>query len=406
MRRLTLIFGLLGMVITACGASSDVDQLADAASGAIPATAAATRSLTARTSTRLGLVKVATVDSPVYVTAPPGDLSRLFVVSQKGQVFIVKDGRRLDLPFLDVSSQVACCGEQGLLSIAFAPDYLTSGLFYIDYTDRVGRTRIVEYKTSSFNRDRAISSSARLVISQVQPEANHNGGQLQFGPDRLLYIGLGDGGGGGDRHGVYGNGQNLSTLLGKILRINPRASAGNPYSIPASNPFIGRSGARAEIYSYGLRNPWRFSFDSKTGDLTIGDVGESRFEEIDFALRGDARGANYGWRVFEGVAVNADGESALGAVEPVLVYAHGSRGCSIAGGYVARDPALTTLLGRYIYGDFCSPGLRSVKLGPSGASDDRRVGLRVSMLVSFGQDGRGRLYAVSLGGSVYRLVVR
>ena len=415
MRRLTLLVLLLATGLAACGAG---DGRADKTTGnAItggtpapvatgPASAATAAPKAAPAARGVGLARIGSFDSPVYVTAPRGDRSRVFVVSQRGQVWIVKNGRRLATPFLDISSQVACCGEQGLLSIAFAPGYASSKRFYVDYTDRAGTTRVVEYRASSATADRAIPSSRRLVISQPQPENNHNGGQLQFGPDGLLYIGLGDGGGGDDQHGTRGNGQNLGTLLGKILRIDPRRSRGRPYSVPAGNPFRGRSGARPEIYAYGLRNPWRFSFDRTTGDLTIGDVGQNRFEEVDFARRGTGAGANYGWRPFEGFARHTEGESAPGAVRPVLVYEHGDRGCSVTGGYVVRDRSLPGLLGRYVYGDYCAGDLRAVTLAPGRATGDRSLGLQVGELASFGEDGRGRVYAVSNGGPVYRLVAR
>ncbi|MDX6642904.1 MAG: hypothetical protein QOD76_866, partial [Solirubrobacteraceae bacterium] len=271
-----------------------------------------------RTSARsaaVGLVRIGTFDSPLYVTAPPGDSRRIFVVNQRGTIDEVLDGRKLNAPFLDLSGRVSCCGERGLLSMAFAPDYASSGRFYVDYTDRSGDTRVVEYRRLG-NSEQAAPSSARLVLFQRQPEENHNGGLVIFGPDRLLYIGLGDGGGANDRHGARGNAQNLGTMLGKILRIDPRPSGRRSYRIPASNPFVKRRGARGEIYAYGLRNPWRFSFDRATGDIAIGDVGQNAFEEIDFARRAKARGANYGWRVFEGNRRNYSGESARNAVKP------------------------------------------------------------------------------------------
>jgi hypothetical protein len=240
------------------------------------------------------------------------------------------------------------------------------------------------------------------VLSQSQPEANHNGGQLQFGPDGFLYIGFGDGGGAGDMHGPIGNAQNLNTLLGKILRINPLPRNGKPYQIPASNPFVGRAGARGEIYSYGLRNPWRFSFDRQTGDLSVGDVGQSEVEEIDFVAAGRGRGANFGWRPFEGNRRFTPGD-APGHVRPVLEKFQDQGYRSIIGGYVIRDPALRSLRGRYIYGDFVKPGLRTARLTPSSAQGDRSLGVTVPNLSSFGEDARGRIYATSLDGPVYRL---
>jgi hypothetical protein len=262
---------------------------------------------------------------------------------------------------------------------------------------------VVEYRRAS--ADRANAGSARQILAQEQPESNHNGGQLQFGPDNLLYIGLGDGGGGDDQHGARGNAQNLGTWLGKILRIDPRASGGRPYRVPSSNPFVNRSGARPEIYSYGLRNPWRFSFDRRTGDLTIGDVGQDAVEEVNFARRGRGRGDNYGWRPWEGNSRNFD-EPAPGHVRPVLTYSRAGGNCSVTGGYVVRDRTVPSLAGRYIYGDYCAGRLMVATLRANGARNRRALGLRVPELSSFGEDARGRVYATSLGGTVYRLVQR
>ncbi len=228
------------------------------------------------------------------------------------------------------SDKITTGSEQGLLSIAFAPDYAASGLFYVFYTDTDGDEAVVEYKRSS--EDVADPGSARRLLKVADPEPNHNGGLLLFGPDEQLYIGIGDGGGAGDQHGARGNGQNLGTLLGKILRIDPKASGSRPYTIPSDNPFVNRSGAKGEIYSYGLRNPWRFSFDRSTGDLTIGDVGQNEIEEIDFVRAGKGRGANFGWRPFEGNDRFTPGESAPGAIKPVITEKHSDGNCSITGG--------------------------------------------------------------------------
>jgi hypothetical protein len=354
-------------------------------------------------------VRLATVgrfDAPLLVTAPPGDRRRLFVVEQGGTIRVVRGGRTLPRPFLDIRGRVQVGAEQGLLGLAFAPDYADSKRFYVHYSQRgSGDTRIVEFRAAT--PDRARVSSARLVLAQRQPEANHNGGEIVFGPDGLLYIGLGDGGGENDRHGQRGNGQDLGTILGKILRIDPRPSGGRPYGIPSSNPFVGRAGARGEIYGYGLRNPWRFSFDRQTGDLAIGDVGQDAVEEIDFVGRDDGRGADFGWRPFEGTRRNYP-EPAIGQVLPVIEKTHADGWCSITGGYVVRDPELPALRGRYVYGDFCKGQIRSARLTPGGARGDRAVpGLRrVGDLSSFGQDARGRVYVVSLAGPVYRLAAR
>jgi glucose/arabinose dehydrogenase len=348
------------------------------------------------------LTKVGTFASPDYVTYAPGDRRRVFVVEQGGTIRIVRDGRVLRTPFLDISSQIVSGGEQGLLGLAFAPDYASSGRFYVDYTDRNGDTRVVEYRRGA-SADRANPRSARQLLFQDQPESNHNGGQLAFGPDGLLYVGLGDGGGGDDQHGPIGNAQNLGTLLGKILRIDPRPSGGQPYGIPADNPFVGRSGAKPSIYAWGLRNPWRFSFDRATGDLTIGDVGQDHVEEVDFRTKGTGRGTNFGWRAWEGTRHEDPSVRVSGDVKPVLQYTHDRGGCSVTGGYVIRDARLPALAGRYVYGDFCAGDLLTARLRQGGASGRRALGLHVSSLSSFGEDGRGRVYVASLDGPVYRL---
>jgi glucose/arabinose dehydrogenase len=338
--------------------------------------------------------------SPLYVTAPRGDRRRIFVVEQAGRIMVVRGGSTLSRPFLDIRSLVTAGGEQGLLSVAFPPDYAQSRRFYVYYTDREAQQRVVEYRATS--ADVADPGSARLVLKMADREGNHNGGQLQFGPDGFMYIGTGDGGGGGDQHGARGNAQNLGSLLGKILRIDPRASGSNAYRVPASNPFSGRPGARAEIYSYGLRNPWRFSFDRRTGDLTIGDVGQNAVEEIDFVRRGAGAGANFGWRPFEGRQRYAPGESAPGHIPPVIQTSHDDGNCSITGGVVVRDASLR-LYGRYLFGDFCKGEILSARLARPRAHDVRRTGFRVPSLSSFGEDARGRVYVVSLDGAVYRL---
>ena len=392
MRRSLALLAAAAIVAAACGGGSSAE----------PGRAATPGGPEARGAAGVRLARVGSFNHPLYVTAPPGDRHRVFVVEQTGRIRVIRDGRVRATPFLDLRNQVACCGEQGLLSMAFPPDYATSRHFYVDYTDRRGDTRVVEFRRSG-SPDRAVKASARLVLFQRQPEPNHNGGQLVFGPDGLLYIGLGDGGGEHDRHGARGNGQNLGTLLGKILRIDPRPSRGRAYTIPADNPFVHRSGAREEIYSYGLRNPWRFSFDRATGDMAIADVGQNTFEEIDFARRGGAAGVNYGWRVWEGRRREYPGESAPGAVFPVLTYSHRGGGCAITGGYVVRDPGLPALRGQYVYGDFCLGRLRAVRLAPGSARGDHALGPRLSQLSSFGEDARGHVYATSLDGPVYRL---
>jgi glucose/arabinose dehydrogenase len=237
-----------------------------------------------------------------------------------------------------------------------------------------------------------------LVMPDFAP--NHNGGLVLFGPDGHLYIGTGDG---GLEEDVHRTGQDLSTLLGKLLRIDPRQGGGRPYSVPADNPFVGRQGARPEIYSYGLRNPWRFGFDPATQALSIADVGQSAQEEVDYTLAGDARGANFGWSAFEGTDRFNSDQSAPNAVPPIFTYSH-DEGCSITGGYVVRDRGLPSLHGRYVYGDYCAGELRSFVPEIPHARDDRSLGLEVPDLSSFGLDGHGHVYAISLDGPVYRLV--
>jgi len=351
------------------------------------------------------LKKVGTFTKPVYVTSPPADKRRLFVVEQGGKIRVIRNGKRLKRPFLDLSSRLPSDpgNEQGLLSIAFAPDYKTSRRFYVNYTDKQRFQRIVEFKRSKRKPDRALTSG-RLVLRYDGVEDNHNGGLVLFGPDKLLYAGTGDGGGGDDQHGARGNAQNIDSLLGKILRINPRKQNGKPYTVPSDNPFVGRAGAD-EVYSFGLRNPWRFSFDRATGDLTIGDVGQDKREEIDFARRGAASGVNYGWRPWEGRLHNSNypDEDAPGHVPPVIELTHADGNQSVTGGYIVRDPKLPALAGRYVYADFSKGQLRSAVLSPGNASDDRPLGLNVSLVSSFGEDARGRVYVTSLNGPVYRL---
>ena len=380
--------------LSACGSSSARELPAVTSSAAAAPAAGGVK-----------LVSVGKFNMPLYVTAPPKDLRRVMVVQQGGRISVVRDGKTLSKPFLDISSRVTAGGEQGLLGLAFAPNYAKSGLFYVYFTRRDGKQEVAELRRAT--SDRANAGSIRSVLVMDDPEANHNGGQLNFGPDGLLYIGTGDGGGGGDQHGTIGNAQNLGSLLGKILRIDPRRSGSKAYSVPASNPFVGRAGARREIYSYGLRNPWRFSFDRVAGDLIIGDVGESAVEEIDFTTIEQARGGNFGWRVREGNRQFSD-ESVDGAIEPVIVRTHDEGWCSVTGGYVVRDPALSSLRGKYLYGDFCKGIIYGARLSSSGASGNARVaGLpQIAALSSFGEDARGRIYVVSLGGAVSRIAAR
>jgi glucose/arabinose dehydrogenase len=357
---------------------------------------------------RVALKRIGSFDNPVYVTGAPGAPRLLFVVEQPGRVIVLRGGHRLRRPFLDISGLVSFEGERGLLSIAFPPDYGRSGRFYAYYTDRQGNIRIDEFHRRS--QARAARGSRREVIVIPHPvNSNHNGGQMQFLGD-LLYFGTGDGGSGGD---PPNNAQNRNVLLGKLLRIDPRPSGGRPYSIPASNPFVGKPG-RNEIYSYGLRNPFRFSFDTagaRAPRIAIGDVGQNRFEELDYTTVAAAAGANFGWDALEGFSPyreeNGGTPNPGGTTKPILAYPHSRDGsCTIIGGYVSRDPRLPSLRGRYVYADYCEGRLRSLLPRLGGAKGDRLLGPSVDSPTSFGEDDRGRIYVASQAGPVFRLVPR
>ena len=320
-------------------------------------------------------------DSPVYVASTPTEPANLYVVEQDGTIQVLVNGKRRATPFLDIRSLVRSGGEQGLLSVAFHPNYAESHLFYVDYTDRNGDTRVVEYRASN---GQAVLSSAKQLLFVDQPYANHNGGQLEFGPDGLLYVGMGDGGSAGDPEQ---RSQNLSSPLGKLLRTN----------VAAERP-------RWKIAGYGLRNPWRFSFDKQTNDLWIADVGQGDWEEVDFRPRSAlGRMWNYGWNVYEGRHKFSDHALNPRAplVMPVAEYSH-SYGCSITGGYVYRGSAAPALRGRYFYGDYCSGKLWTAKRSGGRTSVATFAGT-IGQLTSFGQGARGELYAVSGNGTIFRL---
>ena len=387
--------------LSSCGASGTSSE--DTASH--PAAGPGTAAKAARGG--VALKRIGSFQAPVYVAGAPGQPKLLFVVEQAGRIQVLRNGRRLSRPFLDISGLVSFEGERGLLSVAFPPTYPKSGLFYVYYTDNAGDIRIDEFRRRSPTR--AAAGSRRPVIQIPHREnSNHNGGQAQF-RGNLLYFGTGDGGSGGD---PPNNAQNRESLLGKLLRIDPRASAGRPYAVPSSNPFVGRPG-RDEIYSYGLRNPFRFSFDDVTGGpprLVIADVGQSRFEEIDYVTLGAAAGANFGWDAFEGFARYGDASGTTpdpgGTVKPIFAYSHGRGGCSVTGGYVVADRSLRALYKRYVYTDYCDGSLRSLVPHLRRAGGDRRLGVSVDEPGSFGVDSRGRVYVTSLAGPVYRLVSR
>jgi glucose/arabinose dehydrogenase len=338
--------------------------------------------------------------SPVHLTAPAGD-ARLFVVEQAGRIRIIRDGQLLPQPYLDIRDRVGSGGERGLLGLAFHPQYGANGRFYVNYTDRGGATRIERYHVSS-DADLADPASAHLVLSVAQPFANHNGGLVAFGPDGMLFIGMGDGGSGGD---PLNHGQNRSTLLGALLRID--VDRGEPYAIPAGNPFRGRADARPEIWAWGLRNPWRFAFDRVEQRLYIADVGQSAREEINVAPAGQG-GLNYGWAIMEGTRCfrPATGCDTTGLTLPVLDYDHG-QGCSVTGGHVYRGSRVPGLVGHYVYGDYCRGWIRSFRLAGGQAVDRREWAVpNVGQILSFGEDAAGELYVLTTGsgsGRIHRI---
>jgi glucose/arabinose dehydrogenase len=357
----------------------------------------------------LALKRIGSFDNPTYVSGAPGFPKLLFVVEQPGTVAVLRGGHELSHPFLDISGLVDFGGERGLLSIAFPPDYKQSGNFYVYYTDNAGNIRVDEFQRAGATRARR--SSRRAVIEIPHPvNANHNGGQLQFFGD-LLYFGTGDGGSAGD---PPNNAQSKESLLGKLLRIDPRPSGGRPYSVPVDNPFVGRRG-RDEIYSYGLRNPFRFSFDTTTAGqprIAIGDVGQNQFEELDYTTLAGASGANFGWDAFEGYHVYEEENSGTpdpgGTTKPIVAYSHSRDGgsCTIIGGYVVGPGGPPPLRGRYLYADYCSGIVRSLIPHLRRAGGDRKTGLTVASPTSFGEDDRGRIYVCSQEGPVFRIVAR
>jgi glucose/arabinose dehydrogenase len=340
---------------------------------------------------KVRLVRVAQLEQPVAMATRPGERT-LYLVEQVGRVRAIRGGRLDPTPVVDISAKVTAGGEQGLLGLAFSPD---GRYLYVAYTDRDGDHQISELTMSG---QRADPSSERSLLHFDDPFGNHNGGQLAFGPDRRLYIAFGDGGGGGD---PLGNGQNLGTLFGKILRIDPRPGGGQPYRIPSGNPFADRDGARPEIWDYGLRNPWRFSFDAATGDLWIGDVGQNTYEEVDHEPASSG-GRNYGWNRREGRHPFNGGDRPDGAVDPVIEYGRDD-GCTVIGGFVYRGRRIPGLQGAYLYGDYCSGWVRAARVPGGKVAEQRDLGLEVPSLSSFGADADGELYALSLGGDVYRI---
>lgn len=326
--------------------------------------------------------------------------NRMFITQQHGVVRIYDGTRLLPDPFLDVRHLVTSEGEQGLLSIAFHPDYARNGLFYVNYTNLGGHTVVARYSVMPTDPNRANAASAVTLLTINQPFANHNGGQMQFGPDGYLYIGMGDGGSGGDPDN---RAQNLGDLLGKMLRID--VNRGSPYAIPPSNPFVGQSGARPEIWSLGLRNPWRFSFDRYTGDLWIADVGQGRWEEINYQAATNIGGDNYAWKRMEGAHCFPPGSTCNTAnlVQPVIEYDH-SVGCSVTGGYVYRGSRYPRLNGTYIYGDFCTGRIWGGTRNANGTVSVRNLLDAPFNISTFGEDANGEVYVGDYGnGVLYRI---
>ncbi len=349
--------------------------------------------------------KVGNFSSPVYVT---GVGAKLFVVEQEGVIKALgHGGRGRQRTFLDIDGKVEAGGERGLLSVAFDPRYRRNGLFYVYYTRGDGDIVIEEYRRAGRGKRafRARSGSGRKVLVIEHSEnSNHNGGQLQFGPKGLLYIGTGDG---GSAYDPPENAQNRNSLLGKLLRIDPHRKGKRRYTIPRSNPFAGKGKAgRPEVFSLGLRNPFRFSFDRRTRSIVIGDVGQDQWEEVDYRSVKSARGANFGWDALEGThRVGSDPSPVpAGAVPPIFEYSHAGGNCSITGGFVSRDPRIRSLWGRYLYADFCAGQIRSLIPAMKGARGDSATGLPSSSGVSsFGEDAAGHLYWANLSGDVFAI---
>ncbi len=352
------------------------------------------------------------LERPVFVTHAGDGSGRLFLVEKAGVIRVSEAGRLLATPYLDIRDRVRSSGsEQGLLGLAFAPDYASSGVFFVNYTDRGGDTVISRFRVTG-DPNLADPASEVPVLRIDQPAANHNGGMLAFGPDGYLFIGTGDGGAANDR---FRNGQNPQTLLGKMLRIDVMADAGVPYAVPSDNPWAqadwNGQPVRPEIWAFGLRNPWRYAFDRATGDLWIADVGQNAYEEINLVRTDGAGrltgGLNFGWPIMEGTHCFPDSAACQreGLVLPVADYRHGPDGCSVTGGYVYRGSEIQALQGVYLYGDYCSGRIWGLAADSGGAWQSRLLLDTDLAISSFGEDEAGELYVVDLnGGAVYRLI--
>ena len=338
---------------------------------------------------------------PLYLTHANDGSGRLFVLEKPGQVLVIDGSIYATSTFLDVSNLLSwdagsAQAERGLLGLAFHPDYVENGLFYIHYSDTNGATVIAEYQVSESDPDQADASSARIVFTTPQPFPNHNGGMIDFGPDGYLYIGLGDG---GSQNDPLGTGQNIGEVLGSILRID--VNGAEPYAIPADNPFVNTGSAAPEIWAYGLRNPWRFSFDRATGDLYVADVGQNNIEEINFQPASSPGGENYGWNIFEGSSRVNNRVDLPEAIMPISEYTHRD-GCSVTGGYVYRGTEVPALEAAYLYADFCT-GLIWATYRDEAMQWQTELILRSGMVItSFGEDEAGELYLINYAGTVYK----
>jgi glucose/arabinose dehydrogenase len=345
--------------------------------------------------------KIASAEKPTSITHAHDGSKRLFITEQAGRIVIVRDNAKLREPFLDIRGRVSCCGERGLLSVVFPPGFQKKGHFYVNYTDKSGDTVVARFRLTR-NPDQADPASEEKLLMVKQPFANHNGGQLAFGPDGYLYIGMGDGGSAGD---PFGNGQKLDTLLGKLLRIDVESNV-KPYDVPRSNPFINKKGALPEIWALGLRNPWRFSFDRKTGDLFIADVGQNKYEEVNVQTASSKGGENYGWNILEGLhCFRSKTCDTKGLVMPVVEYDHDA-GCSVTGGLVYRGTMFPQLDGLYFYGDYCSGRIWGIRRSGEQwiAKELVKSGISIS---AFGDDEAGELYVADYGGGgIFRIESR
>lgn len=340
------------------------------------------------------------ISKPTHITHAGDGTARIFITEQEGRILVIKGGKVLPQPFLDIKRRVSCCGERGLLSVVFPSDFTDKKYFYINYTDLEGDTVIARYRVTS-DPDRADPQSEEVILTIKQPYANHNGGQMAFGLDGFLYIGMGDGGSAGDPHK---NAQNPASLLGKILRIDVEARI-KPYAIPAGNPFLKKERWRPEIWAYGLRNPWRFSFDRRTGDLFIGDVGQDRFEEVDLQPAESRGGENYGWNIMEaGHCFKTRNCDRQGLIAPISEYPLENGNCSVIGGFVYRGKSFPSMEGIYLFADYCSGRIWGLKQNAKGW--EQRLLLDTSWTIStFGEDEQGELYVADHGnGIVYRIV--